>query len=136
MADESHLNILRQGEEAWNSWRTQAGFEVEPDLSEANLCVARLSWANLSNADLSGAKLSGVRLSNADLSGADLSGADLSRANLTHCILVKTIPERATLTDCRIYGISAWGLRLEGAKQLNLNISDEEEPAIMVDNLE
>ena len=49
---------------------------------------------------------------------------------------MKTILERATLTDCRIYGISAWGLRLEGAKQLNLNISDEEEPAIMVDNLE
>jgi hypothetical protein len=42
----------------------------------------------------------------------------------------------ADLTDCRIYGVSAWGLKLEGAKQENLIITPEGEPEIMVDDLE
>jgi hypothetical protein len=49
---------------------------------------------------------------------------------------VKTILTGATLTDCSIYGISAWSPKLEGAKQHNLNVSDSGEPAVMVDNLE
>jgi hypothetical protein len=49
---------------------------------------------------------------------------------------LKTDLTGTTLTGCRIYGISAWSLNLKGAKQHNLNVSDEGEPAIMVDNLE
>jgi hypothetical protein len=86
--------------------------------------------------DLSGANLRGANLSGAYLSEAHLSEADLSDADLTRSTLVKTQLTRTTLTDCSIYGISAWSLNLEGAKQQNLNVSDEGEPAIMVDNLE
>jgi hypothetical protein len=50
--------------------------------------------------------------------------------------LVKTNLTRTTLTGCSIYGISAWTLKLEDAKQQNLNISDYGEPAVRVDNLE
>jgi uncharacterized protein YjbI with pentapeptide repeats len=242
MADQSHLDILQQGVEAWNSWRKRNP-SMDPDLSGVNLWGANLSGADLSGADLSGvdfsrvdlsgtnlsranlwgvdlsgvdlsevdlseailsgvdlseailseANLSGVDLSGVDLSGAnlsslpfaiigadltganlsgaDLSGADLteadltganlseasligaklsranlseailseanlSDANLTNSVLVKTDLQRATLVGCRIYGISAWNLKLEGAKQQNLNVTDYEEPAIMVDNLE
>jgi hypothetical protein len=35
-------------------------------------------------------------------------------------------------TGCPIYGISAWGLRLDGAKQQNLIITQGDEPAITV----
>ena len=42
----------------------------------------------------------------------------------------------ADLTGCRIHGVSAWGLTLEGAKQQNLVITPSEEPAITVDNIE
>src|SRR5262249_27740331 len=46
----------------------------------------------------------------------------------------------ADLTGCRIYGVSAWGLNLEGAKQQSLIITklaeNEPEPEITVDNLE
>jgi hypothetical protein len=42
----------------------------------------------------------------------------------------------ADLTGCRIHGISAWDLKLEGAKQQNLVITKWDEPAITVDNLE
>jgi hypothetical protein len=43
----------------------------------------------------------------------------------------------ATLSDCRIYGISAWGVKLnERTKQHSLIITPAEEPAITVDDLE
>jgi hypothetical protein len=41
----------------------------------------------------------------------------------------------ADLTGCRIYGVSAWNLKLEGAKQQNLVIT-QDEPKITVDNIE
>ena len=42
----------------------------------------------------------------------------------------------ADLTGCRIYGISAWNLILEGTKQQNLIITRQNEPEITVDNIE
>jgi hypothetical protein len=42
----------------------------------------------------------------------------------------------ADLTGSRIYGVSAWGLKLDGAKQQNLVITRKDEPAITVDNIE
>lgn len=56
----------------------------------------------------------------------DLSGADLVEANF----------ERSTLTGCKIYGISAWKLELKGAKQKDMVITPDGEPAITVDNLQ
>ena len=42
-----------------------------------------------------------------------------------------------TLTDCRIYGISAWNVKLsEGTKQQGLIITPPSEPAVTVDDLE
>jgi hypothetical protein len=49
---------------------------------------------------------------------------------------VNTIFNGADLTGCRIYGISAWGLKLENSKQQNLVITHRDEPAITVDNIE
>src|SRR5207245_2151031 len=54
-----------------------------------------------------------------------LSGASLLRTSL----------RRSILTHCSIYGISVWGVQLEGAKQDNLIITPEDEPTITVDNL-
>jgi uncharacterized protein YjbI with pentapeptide repeats len=129
MAKQAHLDILqqgvRQGVRTWNSWRVRNP-STEPDLSEANLLNANLTRADLSRANLLGA----------NLLDANLTGANLSKATLAYSVLVQTNLTGATLTDCRIYGISAWSLELEGAKQRNLDISDLEEPAITVDNLE
>ena len=46
MADEEQLRILKQGIEAWNVWRRQAG-NTRTDLSGANLPGADLSEANM-----------------------------------------------------------------------------------------
>jgi hypothetical protein len=51
--------------------------------------------------------------------------------------LVETNLVDATLTDCRIYGISAWDVKLsEGTKQQGLIITPDDEPAVTVDDLE
>jgi hypothetical protein len=42
----------------------------------------------------------------------------------------------ADLTACRIYGVSAWGVKLERTKQQNLIITRPNEPEITVDNIE
>jgi hypothetical protein len=126
MADQSHLDILRQGVEVWNSWKGGSAIDVVPDLSEAEL----------DGVDLSEANLSGAYLFRAKLSGANLSRADLTDATLTRSALVETNLTGTTLTGCSIYGISAWSLKLEGATQHNLNVSPYGEPTVMVDNLE
>lgn len=100
------------------------------NLSNANLGGADLTWANLSEADLRGAYLGGVNLFAANLSKADLRGADLNSA-----IMVRTNLEKADLTGCRIYGISAWDLKLKETKQFDLIITPGD-TEITVDNLE
>jgi hypothetical protein len=56
----------------------------------------------------------------------DLSGASLVETDLTD----------ADLTGSRVYGTSAWKLKLAGTKQQNLIITDDGEPEITVDNIE
>ncbi len=97
----------------------------------ANLMDANLNSANLENADLSEADLQGV-----DLAYARLCSAKLKKANLRNARLVQTNLENADLTDCFIYGISVWDVKLEGAKQSDLVITNFNEPTITTDDLE
>ena len=103
MADPEHLEILRQGVEAWNKWRSEH-WDVRPalsgatlrdanlftadlrgaDLTYANLSYANLNYANLSFAYLNHANLSVAYLSSADLSFADLTGADFTDVRLAY----------------------------------------------------
>jgi uncharacterized protein YjbI with pentapeptide repeats len=106
------------------------------NLSRANLSMATLFSANLGGADLTGANLSGANLSVAHLFSANLGGAALTGANLESSILVKTDFTGADLTGCRIHGVSAWRLKLDGAKQQNLVITSSDEPTVTVDNIE
>jgi hypothetical protein len=150
MANDEHVALLKQGVAAWDAWR-KANPYIPPDfsgaflsgafLSEANLRGADLSGANLWRAILVGAKLFSANLAVADLrwaylSGADLRGADLSGADLSGAQLVDTDLTGADLTGCHIFGISAWRLKLEKAKQQSLVITHESEPEITVDNIE
>jgi hypothetical protein len=149
MANKTHLKILRKGVKAWNAWR-----RANPD-SRANLFKANLRRADLTGAGLYGANLRGANLRRADLRdahlvrvylieaylrGADLREAKLGRAKLRGaCLegaqLVGTHLANADLTGCRIYGISAWDLNLDGVKQADLIITRDDQPEITVDNL-
>ena len=126
-------------------------------LNRANLREAMLTWANLSasrlmGSDLSKANLTGANLSKANLNGADLieanlskanlkearfGGANLAGANLTATVLVETDLTNADLTGCRVYGMSAWRLKLSpGTKQQNLVVTPQDEPEVTADDLE
>ena len=126
MANDEHVAMLRQGVAAWNKWRDENRNVLHPDLNGAILVEANLRGANLSGADLHEALLS----------GADLHGANLSGAYLNTAVLLDTDLQDADLTGCHVYGISAWNLKLEGAKQQNLIITRADEPEITVDHIE
>ena len=98
---------------------------VDADLSGADLTGADLFAANLRGARLRGASLGYANISHADFGGADLTEADLRIANT-----VETKFANAILTGCRVYGISAWGLKLDGPRSKNLVITPEGEPEI------
>jgi len=108
MANPEHLQILKQGGEAWNAWRGQKK-GIRPDLDGANLGGANLGGANLIGANLGGANLSfahlsdahlsDAHLSHADLRGAHLRDADLGGANLNHAVLTEADISRVELYD-------------------------------------
>jgi len=106
MANEKHLETLKQDLGVWNYWKMKHP-DIIPDLMDANLTKADLSGANLTRANLNGANLGGAHLiraylfranlgrahlgsallSEADLRGADLEGANLIEANFTRANL-------------------------------------------------
>jgi uncharacterized protein YjbI with pentapeptide repeats len=106
------------------------------DLREAILFQADLTSANLSDANLSNADLRKAILFASDLRWAKLVEAKLDGADLHSATLVETDLTGAVLTGCRVYGVSAWGLKLEKSKQHNLTITSADEPEITVDNIE
>src|SRR6266567_1629225 len=77
MANQEHLEILKQGRETWKEWRENHKIE-EPDLSGANLKDANLSGATLNGADFRGADLSGADFSNAYVLLTIFAEVDLS----------------------------------------------------------
>jgi len=96
-------------------------------------CIVRsdMSYADLTRCDVRGGEIRDTVLREANFTNADLTGVDL-----TGSLLVETNFTGADMTGCRIYGISAWNLELTGTRQRDLLISREEEPAIVVDDLE
>jgi Pentapeptide repeats (8 copies) len=137
-ADLGRSNLCRANLSGANlSGANLAGAElVSTNLSGADLSKTNLSWASLIGADRSGAILSEADFSGAILLVANFDGADLSGAFLVAANLIETNFTGAILTGCRVYGISAWNLKLEGAEQKNLVITPTGEPEITVDNLE
>jgi uncharacterized protein YjbI with pentapeptide repeats len=146
MANDEHVELLKQGVAAWNAWRDENP-DIRPDLqganlseanlNRANLMEADLSEANLTKADLSGAKLFGVDLFRANLSGADLSGADLSgQANLLGADLSGANLQSAQLDSATLCGVdllnadlrraNLFGADLQGAdlRQANLRFTN------------
>lgn len=165
MNTDSHADILKRGVKAWNRWRADSP-SVRPilvrsqfvnsdlrgadlhgaNLMKAELCGAQLQGSELSSAvlvraDLRGAQLSGANLVEANLSGANLYKADLTSANLSRCNLqsadlVDATMKHAVLTGCRVYGVAAWNLNLDGVEQSDLVITRNNEPIITVDHLD
>ena len=120
MADQQHLERLRQGVSTWNAWRAKQLLSFQPDLrganlSEADLRGADLSRATLSEADLIAAILIGANLSEADLRGAYLSGAHLSEADLRGAYLIYADLSEASLIAADLSAADLIAADLSGA---------------------
>ncbi|GHO94788.1 hypothetical protein KSF_048360 [Reticulibacter mediterranei] len=96
MANQEHLNLLRQGAKTWNQWR-QKYAEVQPDLSSATL-------------------------DNADLSDYDLHGANLRKASLIHANLYEAYLSYAIFDESNLNGAFAYVADLVGASFFKTNL--------------
>lgn len=119
---------------------------TKSDFTQASLMAAKfynsdLSQATFFKADLTDSILADITLYKANLRKAILQNTNLNRANLSEALLegamlIGTNLSGADFTNCRIHGISAWKLNLDGAKQNNLVITSSNEATITVDNIE
>ena len=126
MANPEHLDVLKQGIEKWNKWRTNHP-EIPPDLSkadlsESNLYRANLADVNLRDANLSQAKLRFANLSRANLVGSNLRDADLDDANLTSATLRAAKLDGATLRSAELRDADLQDADLAG--DVNLSAAD------------
>jgi uncharacterized protein YjbI with pentapeptide repeats len=122
MANEEHLNLLKQGIANWNEWRSRNP-PLRPELAGANLIGTSLSGANLIRADLSKADLSKADLSRTYLKGAILSGATLTGANLSGANLIGANLSSANLTRMNLAAMNLSRLDLSGATLTGANLS-------------
>ena len=111
------------------------------NLSKADLSKAQLGNANLNNANLTNANLSDTNLENASLNGTfclstNFSNANLKSSDLRNAIFVETDLNQAIITDCKVYGLSAWNLKGVPKDQSLLVITPKDEPEITVDDLQ
>lgn len=113
MANQEHLDILKQGVEVWNRWRS-TNPAISPDLKSANLAGMILHKANFSDTYLSKADLSQTHLREANLMGADLAHADLHQATLRYANLTWARLTEANLIEADLTGANlSWAsLRL------------------------
>lgn len=109
MADQQHLDLLRQGIQVWNAWRRDNS-TLLPDLSKADL-----SGTNLSKVDFFRTNLNGANLTRANLSGANLSRANLYEASLIWTNLKKASLRGANLTKASLYEADLREADLTGA---------------------
>jgi uncharacterized protein YjbI with pentapeptide repeats len=123
MANQEHLDILKQGVDTWNQWQKKHA-NILPDLSNANLKRADLSHANLNHANLNHANLSGANLSEVDLSWALLFKANLSGADLSHAVLNSATLHRTTLHRTTLSGAVLRGADLSKADLSEANLSE------------
>lgn len=128
MANPEHVEILKQGVEAWNRWREQNPF-VEPDLSkatyyEANIREVNLSRTNLMEANLEGADFSGANFTKANLRKANLSGAVLSNANLRDADLKGASLAKGHFTGANFVNANLWEANLRRADLTGANLNE------------
>jgi uncharacterized protein YjbI with pentapeptide repeats len=129
MPEVRHVEILRRGPQAWNTWRAENPStlplltEVTPTLSERQLGPINGGPINLASACMRDAFLRFAALSEADLEAADLSQADLvharlDRANLTAANLSNAILDHADFAGARLFRADLRGASLKDARNL------------------
>jgi uncharacterized protein YjbI with pentapeptide repeats len=126
VANPEQLEILKQGVEVWNQWRSE-NYHIAVDLSQANLSKNDLRkfdliYANLSRANLTEADLSSAELNYANLTEADLSNANLSNGYFTHANLREANLRKADIRQTELSLANLTNASLRGANFLYSNL--------------
>lgn len=142
MGDPKHVEILRQGVEAWNNWRnsnrylrpnlreiTLQGVDIkgaylaEADLTRVNFSGRDLSFAFLNEANFTEAKFNSSDLRNADLSESSFFRADLIKANLEGADIQAADFTQADLRRANLKGIYLGGVDFTAAALTNADFT-------------
>jgi hypothetical protein len=121
MADQSHLDVMDKGVEAWNRWRKEEP-SVTPDLRDAQLSGRKLQGIDLSRGEWR-ANLIGAQLDHADLTGANLKEASLNLAQLTGAFLVRADLRDAELLDTTLHFADLSGADCRDANMFGADMS-------------
>ena len=105
-------------------------------LHETDFSFADFSGLNLSDNDFRGTILRRANLSNTDLTDTNFESVNLEGANLQCAQMIRTNVMKSRMSECKIYGLSAWAISDEGSEQNNLLITNSSEASVTVDNLE
>lgn len=111
MANPEHLAKLKEGVEAWNTWRKE-----RPGI------VPNLEGAELERVNLQGVSFWKVNLKDADFLEANLKGANFRAANLESASLWEANLEGADFHGANLKAASLWGANLEGANFYEANL--------------
>jgi uncharacterized protein YjbI with pentapeptide repeats len=129
MANQKQIDILKQGVDVWNRWRSGMP-DVRPDLRNVDLHEANLFGPDvnpyLSHVDLHDAVLFDADLSSADLRRANLRNSDLRAANLREANLREANLNGAILKKADLHAADLGGAMLMEANlsEVNLHYSD------------
>jgi uncharacterized protein YjbI with pentapeptide repeats len=111
MANEEHINLIKQGVDAWNAWR-EKNPEIHPDLSQMDLRGSKLQKINFSRSNLRECKLQFSNLASANLEGA----------NLTKSKLQETCLQNANMLSCDLSGAGMLESNLQYTNLENANL--------------
>lgn len=131
MANQQHIDLIKQGVEVWNEWR-EKHYDLVPDLvhtdlswrnlSRANFCQTNLDWTNLSHAQLENADLRYAGLIRTNFQEANLSGTDLSKAVLQGAFLQEASLKKVILNEANIREANLSGADLSEAFLIDANL--------------
>lgn len=124
MADEVHLEILKQGIQAWNTWRKQK--PEQPDLRNAELRRIDLSSFDLGDCNLAGADLREANLSRANLSRVILTDAHVSGSDLSETKLIGALFRNTDLIDSSLIKANLRGANLSRSDLSNADLHNAE----------
>jgi uncharacterized protein YjbI with pentapeptide repeats len=118
MAQQEHVDKLREGAQAFNAWRAAltaaSGFFV-PDLSGASFEGARLSGVDLYRANLQGCSFKGCNLTEAKLNEADCRKSDFSNASMHLSKAASANFSDANLSDAILHCANFSNVKFVGA---------------------
>ncbi len=136
MANAEHLQILKNGKGAWNTWRDDNP-SVLIDLSGSAISAAMFAAEHISSdglvdlrgINLRGANLTHCQISGLDMTGADCNGADLKNVTVSSSHLSHVMFDGADLSHSKFWdgcapGASFWDATLEEAVLSGAQLDD------------